>query len=130
MSTFTIHTQKKEECIDITTRVAAALEEQKISTGLVNIFVPHTTAGVTINENADPDVISDFLKGMRAFVPDSGFKHAEGNSPAHIRSSLIGVSLCVQIDNGALVLGTWQGIYFCEFDGPRTRKVQIAFYAT
>jgi len=96
---------------------------------LVHIFVPHTTAAVTINENADPDVVHDILKGLTDIVPSLGFRHREGNSPAHIKSSLIGSSLCINIHGGSLELGTWQGVYFCEFDGPRERKVWIAFYS-
>jgi secondary thiamine-phosphate synthase enzyme len=90
------------------------------------IYTPHTTAAITINENADPDVQSDIVKGINKIVPESlSYDHAEGNSPAHIKSSLFGCSETIFIENGKLILGTWQGIYFCEFDGPRTRKVHI-----
>jgi secondary thiamine-phosphate synthase enzyme len=93
------------------------------------IFIPHTTAGVTINENADPDVIHDILLGLRkAFPRDSNYLHGEGNSHAHIKASMMGSSCTVFIENGNLKLGTWQGIYFCEFDGPRTRKVEVKIF--
>lgn len=124
-----VQTKHKEEFIDITRRVSDELKRQNIRTGLVNIFIPHTTAGVTINENADPDVLADLLKGLRTCVPDSGFKHYEGNSTAHIKSSLMGVSLSVPLHEGSFSLGTWQGIYLCEFDGPRMRKVQVTVYS-
>ena len=94
------------------------------------VYVPHTTAAVTINENADPDVKSDIIKGLESIVPaDLDYDHAEGNSPAHIKSSIIGSSVNVLIEDGQLVLGTWQGVYFCEFDGPRSRKVYIKVMA-
>ena len=123
-----VRTKNREEFIDITGRVAAIIKDSHITHGLAHIFVPHTTAAVTINENADPDVVHDILKGLTALVPDHGYRHREGNSPAHIKSSLVGPSLCVRVQDGSLMLGTWQGIYFCEFDGPRDRKVWIAFY--
>ena len=123
-----IRTKKKEECIDITSHISEKIHSQKITNGLAHIFVPHTTAAVTINENADPDVVYDILKGLADIVPRHGFRHMEGNSHAHIKSSLIGPSLCVNVKDGTLMLGTWQGIYLCEFDGPRERKVWIAFY--
>lgn len=129
MIIFEVQTKHTEELIDITARISSELKTQNIVTGLVNIFIPHTTAGVTINENADPDVLSDLLKGLHVCVPDSGFKHCEGNSPAHIKSSLMGVSLSMPFCEGSFSLGTWQGIYLCEFDGPRTRKVQVTVYS-
>ena len=96
--------------------------------GICLVFVPHTTAGVTINENADPSVRRDMLHGIDKVVPlDDGYQHSEGNSAAHLKSSLFGCSCLVPVEAGRLVLGTWQGIYFCEFDGPRTRKVQVMF---
>jgi secondary thiamine-phosphate synthase enzyme len=98
-----------------------------MESGIVTLFVPHTTAGVTINENADPSVQSDMLRGLAEIAPESqGFyRHAEGNSDSHIKASLVGASEQILVDSGKLVLGTWQGIYFAEFDGPRTRKLQI-----
>jgi secondary thiamine-phosphate synthase enzyme len=91
------------------------------------VYVPHTTAGITINENADPSVKDDMLMALKTMIPDSlPYTHAEGNSPAHVKASLMGPSVQILIDSGRLVLGTWQGIYFCEFDGPRTRRVHVA----
>lgn len=114
------------EMIDITSRVYEVVREARINSGLCCIFVPHTTAGLTINENADPDVITDFLKETSKIVPwEDSYKHIEGNSAAHIKASMMGFSQMVFVENGRLVLGTWQGIYFCEFDGPRTRKVMV-----
>lgn len=116
----------REELIDITRIVKDAVDESGITEGVVTVFVPHTTAGITINENADPDVRTDIIHGLGSFGFDSmDFRHVEGNSSAHIKSTLTGSSITVILKNGALVLGTWQGIYFCEYDGPRRRKVQI-----
>ena len=123
-----IATHSKSEMINVTDSVRGAIREKGITTGYVHVFVPHTTAAVTINENADPDVCTDIVRGLNRIVPESGYDHAEGNSPAHIKSSLIGVHTRVEIDRGALVLGTWQGIFFCEFDGPRQRKFYISFH--
>ncbi len=123
-----IRTTKKEEFIDITHLILDELAKYNISEGRALIFVPHTTAGVTINENADPSVRKDILLGLRSIGIESlKFSHAEGNSSAHIKSSIIGCSLDVIISGSRLLLGTWQGIYFCEFDGPRNRKVVIQF---
>ena len=116
----------REEFIDITHTVRDAVEESGIHDGLVTIFVPHTTAGITINENADPDVRTDIIHGLGSFGFESmDFRHVEGNSSAHIKSTLTGSSVTVILENGELLLGTWQGIYFCEYDGPRRRKIQI-----
>ena len=114
--------------IDITDRVAAAVVESGASEGVVTVYVPHTTAGVTINENADPSVVHDLLAALDKAVPwrQSFYRHGEGNSAAHVKSSLVGCSAQILIRGGRLVLGTWQGIYFCEFDGPRSRKLHIA----
>jgi secondary thiamine-phosphate synthase enzyme len=118
----------KEGLINITNLVNGLLKESNTKDGLCIIFVPHTTAGVTINENADPDVQSDLLFGLEKAFPDrKEFKHAEGNSSAHLKASVIGSSVTIIVENGALVLGIWQGIYFCEFDGPRTRKFIVKF---
>lgn len=126
MKIFTIQTHKKENLIDITHQVAEAVDSSGIETGICCVYVPHTTAGVTINENADPSVKTDILTAMRNLVPDSlPFTHAEGNSPAHVKSTLVGSSVSIIIENGTLSLGTWQGILFCEFDGPRRRKIFI-----
>ena len=121
-----VRTTRREEMIDITSLVRGAVKKSGIQSGVAWIFVPHTTAGVTIQENADPTVKSDLLAHVARLIPkDGGFQHAEGNADAHIKSSLVGASQAVFIENGKLLLGTWQGIYFCEFDGPRERKVQI-----
>ncbi|MBN2789453.1 MAG: YjbQ family protein [Candidatus Delongbacteria bacterium] len=116
----------REEFIDITHTVRDAVVESGIMNGIITIFVPHTTAGITINENADPDVRTDIIHGLSSFGFDSmDFRHVEGNSSAHIKSTLTGSSVTVILKDGELVLGTWQGIYFCEYDGPRRRKIQI-----
>jgi secondary thiamine-phosphate synthase enzyme len=124
-----IKTTKHNEFIDITNLVSNAVSKSKIKDGLVVVYIPHTTAAVTINENGDPDVVSDILMHLSKSVPhDSNntyFKHSEGNSDAHIKSSLLGCSCNVLVKDGQLVLGTWQSIYFCEFDGPRNRKVYV-----
>jgi secondary thiamine-phosphate synthase enzyme len=114
-----------EGFIDITGQVRRVVAAGTVQNGLCQIFVPHTTAGLTINENADPDVVTDMLAALDKMVPDLPYRHGEGNSPAHVKSSLVGCSLTVPISDGRLCLGTWQGIYFCEFDGPRTRKVWV-----
>jgi len=123
---YTLQSSGRSQLIDITSRVREAVTASGIREGLCTIFIPHTTAAVTINENADPDVVRDFLYELDKIVPwQDGYRHAEGNSAAHLKSSLIGVSEQVLIENGRLMLGTWQGIYFCEFDGPRTRRVLV-----
>ena len=121
-----IRTTKKEEFIDITHLIAEEIEKHNINEGRALIFIPHTTAGITINENADPNVRKDILLGLSSIGLESlRYSHAEGNSTAHIKSSVIGCTQEIIISNSRLFLGTWQGIYFCEFDGPRTRKVII-----
>lgn len=126
MKILTIPSHRKEELIDITSSIKEAVDSSKIETGICRVFVPHTTAGLTINENADPSVKADILMALRKIVPDSlPYTHAEGNSPAHVKSTLVGSSLSIIIENGNLVLGTWQGIIFCEFDGPRKRKLFV-----
>jgi secondary thiamine-phosphate synthase enzyme len=119
----------KEALIDITSEVKKCLKESRITDGVLVVFVPHTTAGVTINENADPDVQKDLLFGLNKAFPDrQEFRHAEGNSSAHLKASTVGSSVMVLVENGALVLGAWQGIYFCEFDGPRQRKFIVKIF--
>jgi len=121
-----IHTSTKEQFIDITPQVEGAVRELGLTDGIVLIFVPHTTAAVTINENHDPTVVHDILLTLDHDVPlDRRFTHAEGNSMAHAKSTLIGCSQQVIVKEGHLVLGTWQGIFFCEFDGPRHRTVYV-----
>ena len=114
-----------EGFINITARVRDCVRRSRVRQGICQVFVPHTTAGVTINENADPDVVEDMLVALGHMVPDLPYKHGEGNSPAHVKSSLVGCSITVPIVDNELYLGTWQGIYFCEFDGPRRRQVGI-----
>jgi len=121
-----IRTKKRVELVDITKEVQKAVRESQVKSGICTIFVTHTTAGVTINENADPSVGIDLLEGLTRLAPEiSHYSHREGNSDAHIKSSLVGCSETVIIEDGNLALGTWQGIYFCEFDGPRNRNALI-----
>lgn len=123
---FKIRTTKRDEFIDIGYYVEEALEKSGISDGIITIFVPHTTAGITINEDADPDVVKDLLWTLDKLVPERReYKHMEGNSHAHMKASIMGSSCNVIVEDGKMKLGTWQGIYFCEFDGPRTRKVYV-----
>ena len=126
MKTLHIRSHKLVEMIDITRDVCETIGEHNVTEGLAIIFTPHTTAAITINENADPDVCRDMLMEINKLVPlQDGYRHLEGNSAAHLKSSLLGASETVIITNGEVVLGTWQGIYLCEFDGPRKRQVQI-----
>jgi secondary thiamine-phosphate synthase enzyme len=121
-----VKTRERTELIDITTDINQLIQKTKIDQGLCMIYVPHTTAAVTINESADPSVKSDILMILNQIIPwKADYRHLEGNSPAHIKSTLMGSSELIAIENRRLVLGTWQGIFFCEFDGPRTRKVDI-----
>jgi secondary thiamine-phosphate synthase enzyme len=123
-----ISTNSRVQMIDITARVADELSRANIGSGSCYIYVPHTTAGVTINENADPDVVTDLINGLEKLAPLKGdYLHAEGNSDAHLKASLVGFSQMIPVIDGRLALGTWQGIYFCEFDGPRRRKLLIGF---
>ncbi len=125
-STLEVRTGSKTEFIDLTARVQRLVADSGIAEGLCHVFVPHTTAGVTINENADPSVKSDILMVLNKIISDrEPYRHAEGNSPAHIKASLMGPQLSVFVSQGRLLLGTWQGIYFCEFDGPRHRRVFV-----
>ena len=114
-----------EGFIDITRKVAEIVHRSQIRRGICQVFIPHTTAGVTINENADPDVVGDLLSALNTMAPALRYRHGEGNSPAHLKSLLTGSSVMVPVEDGVLRLGTWQGIYFCEYDGPRQRKVQV-----
>jgi len=126
MKQFTVRTNARSEMIDITDRIMVLLKESRIRSGICHVFVPHTTAAVTINENADPDVPLDILMELEKIVPfNDHYRHVEGNSAAHIKASMLGASETVFIENGELVLGTWQSIFFCEFDGPRTRQVIV-----
>jgi len=126
---FSLPTRAHNELVDITSMVQKEVSSCNIEQGICLVYVPHTTAGVTINENADPSVKSDIINALRTIVPDSlPYKHMEGNSPGHIKASMMGSSVSVAIRNGKLVLGTWQGIFFAEFDGPRNRTVQLTVY--
>ena len=128
VESFEVRSRRRDEMIDITAPVAEAVRKSQVADGVATVFVPHTTAGVTINENADPSVVQDVLAALDLAVPHEQdfYRHGEGNSAAHVKSSLVGCSLQVIVRGGELVLGTWQGIYFCEFDGPRSRRVVVA----
>lgn len=123
-----IKSKKREELIDITPQIIHLTLKQGQNAKLCLIYIPHTTAAITINENADPDVKKDIIKGLAALIPpDFPFEHIEGNSDAHLKASLLGFSQIIPVENGKLVLGTWQGILLAEFDGPRTRQVWVQF---
>ncbi len=126
MKQLNIETKKRIEMLDITTDVSRVVKESGILRGICFIYVPHTTAAVTINENADPDVPRDIIDKLNELVPaDTKYRHREGNADAHIKSSLIGTHVAVMVENSTLVLGSWQSIFFCEFDGPRRRNVIV-----
>jgi secondary thiamine-phosphate synthase enzyme len=126
MNTIEIRTRAREEFIDLTAEVDSVVAASGVASGVCVVAVPHTTAGVTVNENADPDVRADLLMTLRRIVPDDlPYAHAEGNSPAHVKAALIGSSVSLIVEGGRLKLGTWQGVFFCEFDGPRTRQVWV-----
>lgn len=131
IQTFQLRTARKTELIDVTHSVQEVLQKADVDNGICIVFVPHTTAAVTINENADPSVPEDILMELNKIVPfEDRYHHMEGNSPAHIKASLLGSSQTVFVESGQLVLGTWQGIFFCEFDGPRNRKVHVKVIET
>ena len=127
METITLRTSAHAQFVDVTDRVRALVRDSQVTSGVVHLYVPHTTAAVTINENADPSVVHDILGDLERLVPETQryYRHEEGNSQGHTKSSLIGCSRTLLIEAGRLVLGTWQGIYFCEFDGPRTRQLCV-----
>lgn len=126
MRELSVSTQARTEMSDITRQVQRAVTETGLKDGICTVFVPHTTAGVTINENADPTVRRDILMELNKVIPfDDNYSHAEGNSAAHIKATLVGSSIVVPVKGGQLALGVWQGIYFCEFDGPRNRRVYV-----
>ncbi|MFA6000581.1 MAG: secondary thiamine-phosphate synthase enzyme YjbQ [Thermoleophilia bacterium] len=126
MHEFMVSTGSRSELVDITAQVSRAVTESGVADGICHVFIPHTTAAVTINEGADPAVRLDMIAGLDKAIPwNDGYSHVEGNSAAHIKTSLVGSSETIIVDGGRLVLGTWQTIYFCEFDGPRTRKVLV-----
>lgn len=129
--TLTVKTAQHLQLLDITDDITREVKNAQIGTGFCYLFNPHTTAGLTINEGADPAVRDDIITGLKKIVPmNYPFKHLEGNSPSHIMASLMGCSLTVMIENNHLTLGTWQRIFFCEFDGPRTRKMHWRIYPT
>jgi len=131
MKKLAVRTLAHTAFVDITRQVQRVVAESGVRSGVCHVFVPHTTAGVTINENADPDVTRDIIQTLERVVPWEGpYAHGEGNSAAHIKASMMGFSQSVLIENGVLALGTWQAIYFCEFDGPRNREAWVRISAT
>ncbi len=128
--TLSVRTESRIEMVDITGRIQELVRSGGVTEGVCHVFVAHTTAGLTINENADPSVQADIFLVLNKIISDrEAYRHGEGNSPAHIKASLMGPDLTVLVNNGSLLLGTWQGVYLCEFDGPRTRKVHIKIMA-
>jgi secondary thiamine-phosphate synthase enzyme len=127
LETLSVHTSVRSEMIDVTDRLEKHVRANNILVGMLIAYVPHTTAAITINENADPDVRHDMLRKLEALIPQSEpyYRHSEGNSDSHVKTSLVGNSVTVLIERGRLVLGRWQGVYFCEFDGPRERKMMV-----
>jgi secondary thiamine-phosphate synthase enzyme len=129
MFTIKLKSREKNQLIDITDQIQKLAREQGQDQAACLVFVPHTTAGVTINENADPDVKRDLIMGLNQLIPDTmDFRHREGNSDAHIKASLIGSSVTIPLKDGRLMLGTWQGIFFAEFDGPRNHSIVVSFF--
>lgn len=129
LMTETVETSARAQMIDLTQRIQKLVQAHRVTDGLACVFVPHTTAGVVIQENADPDTQHDLMKKLEALVPhmESFYQHDEGNSDAHVKTAMVGNSVVVPIENGRLVLGRWQAIYFCEFDGPRERRLNVKF---
>ena len=126
MKRIAIKTQKRVELVNVTSLIRAAVKESGVKSGVCHVFIPHTTAGVAINEGADPDVARDIEAHISKLVPEGGgYAHAEGNSDAHIKSVMVGASETILVEGGVLVLGTWQAVYFCEFDGPRKREMLV-----
>ncbi len=126
METLSVKTRRRDELVDITGQVQAVVKKSNIKTGICVVYCPHTTAGITINENADPSVKTDIIMELDKRIPwNDGYQHGEGNSAAHVKSSLVGASETILVTGGSLALGTWQGIMFAEFDGPRSRKVHV-----
>ena len=126
MKSFSVRTRQHTQFLDITREIQSSLSDLGIQSGPAVVFVPHTTAGVTINENADPDVVADIADAMEKAVPwQAAYRHTEGNAAAHVKASMMGSSVQIIVQDNRLQLGTWQGVYFCEFDGPRSRKVWV-----
>ena len=126
-TTFEVRTGARDQMVDITGEVQRAVGDAGVTDGLVTVYVPHTTAGVTINENADPGVVHDIIAALDVAVPwrQGFYRHGEGNSAAHVKSSMVGCSTTIPVSGGRMTLGTWQGVYFCEFDGPRSRRCLV-----
>jgi secondary thiamine-phosphate synthase enzyme len=131
LTTERVNTKSRSEIVDITPRVAEIVRSSGVRDGICIVYVPHTTAGVTINENADPDVKHDMLRKLTEMIPkdEQYYQHGEGNSDSHVKTTLVGPSVTLIMEGGRLLLGTWQGIYFCEFDGPRTRNYHVKIMA-
>ncbi|MBN2620582.1 YjbQ family protein [candidate division WOR-3 bacterium] len=126
LAKITVKTQERTQLIDITDKVHSIVQKNPVKHGIVNVYCPHTTAGITINENADPSVQRDIIHCLNRLIPHTAdYRHTEGNADAHIKASLIGSSQTLLIEDNSVMLGTWQGVYFCEFDGPRTREVWV-----
>ena len=131
MKELTIRTKQHTEFVNIDRLVQETVTASGVMDGVVHVYVPHTTAGITINENADPDVVTDFIGALDRMVPwEANYAHSEGNAAAHVKASMMGFSVTVPVQDGRLALGTWQSIYFCEFDGPRTRKASVKILST
>ncbi len=128
LKNITITTKARTEFVDITPDIQLLVDEEQVKSGLCHVYVPHTTAGVTINEGADPSVAKDIQKTLNKLIPHNfNYSHAEGNSDAHIKASVVGESKTIIIEAGKLLLGTWQAVFFCEFDGPRHRRITVKF---
>jgi secondary thiamine-phosphate synthase enzyme len=129
MEILSVRTREHTQLIDITREIQGLLSKSNMTAGILTVFVPHTTAGITINESADPSVARDILAVLDRLVPwrDPTYQHREGNTASHVKASIVGSSVSVIVEGGGMKLGTWQGIFLCEFDGPRTRKVHVAF---
>jgi secondary thiamine-phosphate synthase enzyme len=129
---FPVRTRSRTEFVEITAEVRSAIRDAGLAAGAVVVYSPHTTAGITIQENADPDVVHDLLLWLNERIPRDhpGFRHGEGNSDSHLKTSLVGPSVIIPVEDGDLTLGTWQGVYFCEFDGPRSRTVLVQILAS
>ncbi len=126
IKSFSVKTGARSDFVDITGRVQGVVSEAGADDGVVTVFVPHTTAGITVNENADPDVVVDIIAALEKIVPwQGGYRHCEGNSAAHVKASMMGSSVQLPVSGGRIKLGTWQAVYLCEFDGPRTRQVEV-----
>jgi len=130
LHTLSVRTNSRTEFLDLTSQIQELVQKSSVAEGLCHIFVPHTTAAVTINENADPSVKADILMVLNKLISDrESYRHLEGNAPAHVKAAVIGPQLTVPVSGGRLLLGTWQGIFFCEFDGPRSRRVHVKVVA-